>query len=75
MEVIAVGELACFLLTCLVLRGLWWLFFEPDDKGRVVRVLAGIDALDREQMVKDPPPVPPCGREQIDIDILHKRRN
>ena len=40
-----------------------------------MRVLSGIDAVDREQMVKDPPPVSPCGREEADIDILHKRRN
>jgi len=38
-------------------------------------VLSGLDALDRSQMVKDPPPLPRDGADSIDIHLYKKRRN
>jgi len=55
-----------------VLRLQWRVFFEPDETGRV---LSGLDALDRSQMVKDPPPLPRDGADSIDIHLYKKRRN
>jgi len=67
-----VDALLTFAFTLLVLRLQWRVFFEPDETGRV---LSGLDALDRSQMVKDPPPLPRDGADSIDIHLYEKRRN
>jgi hypothetical protein len=68
--------LLAFAFTYAVLWLAWHRFFAYDARSRVDRVLTGLDADSRQQMVKDPPPIPKKdGVAKVDNYLFEKRRN
>jgi len=67
--------LLAFAFTYVALWLAWHRFFAYDARSRVDKVLTGLDADSREQMVKDPPPLPKDGAARVDTYLFEKRRN